>query len=254
MNPFNTKGPLHPQKWHNEFKDVHGPAVGPNEIVRAVVYIPFTVGKVEDTSTLIHSESIFYIVRTPTELIARNLKSHQHPGAQEDHTSISEIARYPLEDELAFKQELGDRAMSIGQEMANGTIPLFAIDKTRHPLAVNNANLDTTADFIKYLEQDENDDEGMKETSGRVLQLLGLKTARTTAIATAKEKLTTQKTLTNAEKMVMTYEIQKASEGKTPEELKIEEEALIAKYGRENIESLAKKINYNGELINKNHA
>lgn len=241
MNP-NDKYHLHPDRWNNTFNHLNHAPVLPGELLINAIYLPMV-----DPDNNIHIEALFYVVKSATEVIARHVSTHVHDDTQHAHTEVSHLVTYPIKDEEALKLEIGAHTMGLAEAIRHGAALPIRPDETKKPAFINNADMESNAEILAFLE--ENDNEEAKVSGIRAMSMLGLATK--TPVATLAKKLTPATTETNnLDKMVMTMEVKKASEGKTDDERKAEEELLIAKYGKENIEALARDIKYDGVIIN----
>lgn len=190
--------------------------------------------KEESISLLIHYElktpianqrfhSIFIVTKKGEKAIGKNITCLKENNLSTKNSNI--VAKYPIENETDLINEITSDAIGLAISLAKADNLPLKLEMNQPLLLIKNQKNLTNNELIEELK---NDNRTEPEITKMITELLGLETTQNST--------TTQQTTTPPLTNLMSIE---------------QEKELITKFGKKQIQNLAKKIHYKGNLINK---
>lgn len=207
-----NNNPRHPEKWN--LHPVTSPTQGFEQDETPELLSMFTA-QIHGVDVMHH---IFSVVSKKDKAILKNINYQIDRNQKKDSTEI--IAEYPIEDIKYLIEECKEMYIEFAKKM---------VTDTAHGLGLNMDN-----PLYIIIKPDSATTEEMKAKMVEFDQ---------------RENINIGKTIINIIEDLEPKKVQKKEE-KTIEQKRAEEIELIKKFGRKNIEALAKEMNYKGVLVN----
>jgi hypothetical protein len=239
----------YPEKWFIPFKPIAQAALAADESIAMAMM--FTTQH-PDGKDLAHA--IFTVIRKGNKVIGRNIISHINPDGQsycKGHAD--DCAEYDAVDESKLIDELRETVFGFGARMLADKNSPITMDPSKPIYYIQTPVGATKEEVVERMDED-NNPEG--EIPKQVLQrVLGLtpdsSPTRTTKGAESLDDYL-KRTVPGAQKIQLTPKENESTAPLNNLANAAKEMELIKKYGKKKIQDLAKKINYNGAIINKN--
>lgn len=221
-----------PDKWLVPFRKLNSATLAPDEQLAFVLYFEVKYRKDNDKA-----HNMFIVVRKGDKAIARNVVAHGNDvGYCQGHAD--EVAEYDIKDTETLIDEIKNHgilmATMLAQEGPN--FPL-TIDTTKPIIAIQPPITETRAGIVNRLLSEAAKTPEAREPHQVIIGVLGLNEI----------PLATQVAPEPVTEKVIDPETQKLNNL----EKAAKEMELIKKFGKKNMEELAKRMNYQGEVINK---
>ena len=222
-----------PQNWFSPFRKTNTKLTS-DEILASLLH--FKVRLIEKNEI---AQTIFMVVRKGNKAVARNIIFHgmADEGCQ---GHADDIAEYPIEDIKDLINEVKEHSVMMATKLAKGGDPELEMegDPTLYMEVPINA---TREEIVEHLLEDT--DPMGKEIKNEIIQILGLdQNNKEVSAIPSKEEV---------EQMVKIAAEKNEAKAVTNLAKAALEMDLIKKYGKKQMEELAKKMKYKGEVINK---
>lgn len=221
----------YPEKWLKPFREIESGKLAKDEQLASFLIF----GIINKTTMKEENHALFAVVKKGNKALGRVVYSSMHPNSKSfAFTGASEFAEYPVEDVDTLIKETQEAAISFAVKMHQENIGKdIDLDKPMFGLIIReNASLEGIVEDLSKI------DNNMFEIPKQIaLELLGLNDL--TADANRFNNLMAN--IPVLDPILIKSEFVKISE----------EQELIKKYGFRKIQKLAQKINYCGEIVNK---
>lgn len=224
----------YPSKWFKSFREIKSGKLAQNENLASFVIFGIVNKKTKEEENY----ALFAVIKKEGKAIGRVIYSKIHPNRKSfAFIGASEFAEYPVEDIDALIKESQAAAMGFAINLHKGHKDKdIDFDKPMFGLIIReDASLESIVDDLSKINND------MFEIPKQIaLGLLGLNDL-TAGDSRFNDLMADIQSHPATEPIVIKSEFAKISE----------EQELIKKYGFKKIQQLAQKINYCGEIINK---
>ncbi|MFA5068049.1 MAG: hypothetical protein WC466_08475 [Candidatus Izemoplasmatales bacterium] len=221
----------YPEKWLKPFREIESGKLAKDEQLASFLIF----GIINKTTMKEENHALFAVVKKGNKALGRVVYSSMHPNSKSfAFTGASEFAEYPVEDVDTLIKETQEAAINFAVKMHQENIGKdIDLDKPMFGLIIReNASLEGIVEDLSKI------DNNMFEIPKQIaLELLGLNDL--TADANRFNNLMAN--IPVLDPILIKSEFVKISE----------EQELIKKYGFRKIQKLAQKINYCGEIVNK---
>ena len=221
----------YPEKWLKPFREIESGKLAKDEQLASFLIF----GIINKTTMKEENHALFAVVKKGNKALGRVVYSSMHPNSKSfAFTGASEFAKYPIEDVDTLIKETQEAAINFAVKMHQENIGKdIDLDKPMFGLIIReNASLEGIVEDLSKI------DNNMFEIPKQIaLELLGLNDL--TADANRFNNLMAN--IPVLDPILIKSEFVKISE----------EQELIKKYGFRKIQKLAQKINYCGEIVNK---
>lgn len=223
------KGIKHPSKYKKEWTDDDHTKIKSDEKL-----VSITGYQVIDRENDSKTDIFFYVVEKGNKAIAKSLM-HRNGDSK-----VSIAAEYPIEDSVILQEEIQDKTLTVAaimiheQENNDGIVEDTSLTVNVKVPGFSTIKIPNYKALITQLKEN-------PVLANHYLPILNNAFGITDKSNAITEMIMTLQVDPNAKPEVI---------GKSAEEKKREEQALIKKFGKKNIEDLAKKINYKGEIVN----
>ena len=224
----------YPEKWLKPFREIESGKLAKDEQLASFLIF----GIINKTTLKEENHALFAVIKRGNKALGRVVYSSMHPNSKSfAFTGASEFAEYPVEDVDTLIKETQEAAISFAVKMHKENIGKdIDLDKPMFGLIIReNASLEGIVEDLSKIDND------MFEIPKQIaLELLGLNdlSARTGKFSNLLANIQNRPVL---DPIVIKSKFIKISE----------EQELIKKYGFKKIQKLAQKINYCGEIVNK---
>lgn len=210
----NTKK-LHPEKWFIPYRPVADAQLKADESLAMAMMFSLEIGGQE------MAHAVFCVIRKGDKVIARNIICHADAGGY-CGGHADDTAEYDLSDEQAMISEARNQVLEFASKLIMDTSTPITLDPTKPIFYVQTKMRSNDEVYEKLMA---NNDPDSRLATEVITHVLGLK-------AKAPEPIKQEIKV---------------------EQPNVDEAALIKKFGKKNMESLAKKMNYKGSIINKSN-
>lgn len=224
-----------PDKWFNPFKHKESPKLATNENVAMIVHFE-VINKIENDT----SHCMFMVVRKENKAIARTIIVHNgDKGLCEGHAD--DVAEYPIENEETLAEEIKNYSLEMAQMLAN--------EDEDYPLRVNTAK---PVFYLKTPKNNTNEDmlKAFEENTAPEGIIPKQVIAATLGLGKTQQKVQIPMQ-TNEEINEKINKSIKASKEINKLQNEAKEKELIKKFGKKRMLQLAKRMNYQGAILNK---
>lgn len=213
-----------PDKWFTPLKKLPTAKLAKNETLASILHI-----EIETIQPSNINHNLFAVIRKGNKAIARFIITH-HENGNYCSGHASDIAEYPIENQKDLIEEVRNHGLMVGIAVASKTSPNLKLDPSKPAFYLETPENATNDKILMRFAMD-NDPQG--ETAKQII----------TTVLGLKETQGAQQTFTEA---ILTTLAKKENEGiKTNNLAKAAKELeLINKYGKKQIQELARKINY----------
>lgn len=223
----------HPDKWLSPYKDIENIKIKEDE--NLLMILAFSA----EEESGIKEDTIFLVIEKENNIIAKLAIKHTKDGETCDGCS-RELAEYPIEDKENLINEIGMMGSQILMELVLTRISNskgVKINIENQPFLFESKNQKfNKEELIKEIEKTPK----IGSLKENIIDVLGLKEASINEMPSKRISLNE-----------ITPDIAKEREFKrTPEGKLRTEKDIIAKFGKKNIEKLAKAMGYKGITIN----
>jgi hypothetical protein len=216
-----------PQNWFKPFRDNPSAKLAADETVAMILHM-----EINDSRRNVIAHNMFAVIRKGAKAIGRFIVSFD--GNPNDSRS-TDIAEYPIENQHDLINEVRNHGLMLGVAVLSGAAPFLSVN-TEKPVYCLQTPDNATNEKILERFASETDPNGI--TAQKVItEVLGLKPDPLATSEINGHRMTMQV----SEDLKPTSNLQKAAA----------ELELIKKYGEKPMLELAKKMGYQGEIINQ---
>ena len=212
-----------PDKWMIPMRHVNSTQLNPDETLAMILHFEVMKG-----SELNHT--MFAVIRKGNKVIARNILAHDHGDGTICQGHADDFAEYPIENQKELIEEVRNHGLSVAIALATGVRNELKLNLEHPAFYLQTPEKGTNAGVLAKFA--ENKDPMGAVAKKVITSVFGLKQAAFPQLTNLAEKLFATSTSVGGGKE--TNNLAKAAK----------ELELINKYGKKQIQALARKMNY----------